>query len=52
MPGIHVIKKKATPSEIKDMLEALNSYIKLAVDVKREVMAGGGMLHNERFCTH
>ncbi len=27
------------------MLEALDSYIKLAVDIKREIVAGGGMLH-------
>ena len=33
------------PTEMKEMLEALNSYIKLAVDIKREVIAGGGMLH-------
>lgn len=45
MMNIHIIKKKASPSEIKEMLEALNSYIKLAIDIKREVMAGGGMLH-------
>lgn len=42
---IHIIKKKATANEIKDMLEALNSYVKLAVDIKRGVVAGGGMLH-------
>lgn len=27
------------------MLVALKSYIKLAVDIKREVLAGGGILH-------
>ncbi len=27
------------------MLKSLNSYIKLAVDIKREIIAGGGMLH-------
>ncbi len=27
------------------MLESLNSYIKLAVDIKRGLVAGGGMLH-------
>lgn len=42
---ICVIKKKAKASEIEEMLEALVSYIKLAVDIKREVVAGGGMLH-------
>jgi hypothetical protein len=42
---IHLIKKKATLGQIKEMLKTLNSYIKLAVDIKREVVAGGGMLH-------
>jgi len=27
------------------MLKALETYIKLAVDVRREVLAGGGVLH-------
>ncbi|MDD2680280.1 MAG: DUF5674 family protein [Candidatus Omnitrophica bacterium] len=42
---IHIIKKHATKEEIHDMLKALKSYIKLAVDIKREVVAGGGILH-------
>lgn len=42
---IHIIQEKATTDEIKEMLEVLSSYIKLAVDVKREVVAGGGILH-------
>ena len=42
---IHLIKKHATKEEIHDMLKALKSYIKLAVDIKREVLAGGGVLH-------
>lgn len=27
------------------MLKNLNSYVKLAVDIKRKVVAGGGILH-------
>jgi hypothetical protein len=42
---IHLIKKKATMSQIKEMMETLNSYIKVAIDIDREVLAGGGMLH-------
>lgn len=30
---------------MKDMLEALGIYIKLAVDIQRHVLAGGGELH-------
>ncbi|MBI4355975.1 MAG: hypothetical protein HY597_05985 [Candidatus Omnitrophica bacterium] len=42
---IHVITDKATPEQIKDMLQELKSYIKLAVDVRRRMVAGGGSLH-------
>lgn len=40
-----LIKKHAKKEEIKQMLQALGSYIKLAVDIKREILAGGGILH-------
>jgi hypothetical protein len=42
---IHLVKKRATSAQIKEMLEALDSYIKLAVDIERKIVAGGGMLH-------
>lgn len=42
---IHLIKKHATKEEIREMLVALKSYIKLAVDIKKKVLAGGGILH-------
>jgi len=42
---IHVITDRATPQQMKEMLEALQTYIKLAVDVRRRVVAGGGALH-------
>ena len=45
MQKIRLIKTTATDTEVKEMLESLSSYIKLAVDVKREIVAGGGMLH-------
>jgi len=28
-----------------DMLQALGTYIKLAVDIRREILAGGGAMH-------
>ncbi len=40
-----IIKKSATKEEIRQMLKALDSYIKLAVDIRREILAGGGILH-------
>ena len=42
---IHLIKRHAKKEDISDMLKALKSYIKLAVDIKREVLSGGGILH-------
>lgn len=42
---IHVVAERATPQQIQEMLAGLKTYIKLAVDVKREILAGGGALH-------
>ena len=40
-----LIKNKATKQQIEEMLKTLKSYIKLAVDVERGILAGGGELH-------
>ena len=42
---IHIVRHRATPAMISEMLQSLGSYVKLAVDVRREVLAGGGELH-------
>jgi len=42
---ILILRDPATPAQVDHMLEALATYIKLAVDVEREVAAGGGELH-------
>ena len=42
---IYIIRDKAAPVQIKEMLEMLQSYIKLAVDIDREILAGGGAMH-------
>jgi hypothetical protein len=42
---IHIIRQCATEKEIREMLEELETYIKLAVDVERNVLAGGGEYH-------
>jgi hypothetical protein len=42
---IHIIRDRATPGQIEEMLQPLGVYIKLAVDIRREVLAGGGVLH-------
>jgi hypothetical protein len=42
---IHVIRQHATQKEIREMLERFGTYIKLAVDVERGILAGGGGYH-------
>jgi len=42
---IYIIREEVTPEQIKDMLQMLQTYIKLAVDIDREVLAGGGAMH-------
>jgi hypothetical protein len=42
---IHVIHSHATAQQMTEMLEVLEGYIKLAVDVERGILAGGGAMH-------
>ena len=42
---VSVIRSRATAQQINKMLNTLGSYIKLAVDIERGVLAGGGALH-------
>jgi hypothetical protein len=42
---LHIIRTQATEQEIEEMLETLETYIKLAVDVRRRILAGGGVMH-------
>ena len=42
---VRIIRQHATDQELADMLEALESYVKLAVDVDRAILVGGGEYH-------
>ena len=42
---IHIVTSRATPQQIQEMLEELGHYMKLAVDVRRRIIAGGGGMH-------
>jgi hypothetical protein len=42
---ILILRDAADPEQIAIMLETLGAYIKLAVDVERALVAGGGELH-------
>ena len=42
---IFVIRQPATAEQVEQMKEFGGDYIKLAVDINREILAGGGELH-------
>ncbi len=42
---IHVVRQPATAQQIKEMLEIHTHFIKAAVDIQQEVLAGGGEFH-------
>lgn len=42
---IHIIREPATAQQIHEMLQDLGTYIKLAVDIDRGILAGGGAMH-------
>lgn len=42
---ILVITKKATGEELQKMAEDLDGYVKIVVDIDREILTGGGKKH-------
>ena len=42
---IHLLRQPATDPQLQEMLEAHGEYMKVAVDVRRGVLAGGGEFH-------
>jgi hypothetical protein len=42
---IHIVRTRATQQQMSEMLEILGAYVKLAVDVQRRILAGGGAMH-------
>ena len=42
---IHIIRTRATPQAMAEMQQMLQTYIKLAVDIQRKILAGGGEMH-------
>ena len=42
---IHLLTDRAKPAQIKDMLDEYGSMIKIAVDIRRNRLAGGGEMH-------
>lgn len=42
---IHLLRERASAEQIAQMREALEDYIKVAVDVAQGILAGGGAMH-------
>jgi len=42
---IYLIRDRATKEQIDEMLQMYGTYIKLAVDIERKILAGGGEFH-------
>ena len=42
---IHFLKDKAQPIQVQEMLDEYSSMIKIAVDIRRNILAGGGEMH-------
>jgi hypothetical protein len=44
---IHVLQEPATRTQILEMIQANRFYIKTVVDIRRQVLAGGGSMHSD-----
>lgn len=42
---IHLVTKRASKAQFDEMLATLGLYIKVAVDIRHDILAGGGELH-------
>ena len=42
---IYVLTGKATSAQLDEMLREYGSMVKLAVDTRRLILAGGGVMH-------
>jgi hypothetical protein len=40
-----ILRERPTPDQLSDLLKVLGTYVKLAVDVERGIVAAGGELH-------
>lgn len=42
---IHLLRERAGPEQIKEMLEEYEGMIKIVVDIRRRILSGGGEMH-------
>jgi Protein of unknown function (DUF5674) len=44
---IHILQKPATTNQIAEMLQANRFYIKTVIDIRQQILAGGGEMHSD-----
>jgi hypothetical protein len=44
---IHILRDKATSEQVAEMLKEYESMIKIVVDIRRRILAGGGEMHSD-----
>jgi hypothetical protein len=44
---IYVLRDKATLDQVTEMLKEYESMIKIVVDIRRQILAGGGEMHSD-----
>lgn len=44
---IHILQNQPIPEQIKDMLQQYETMIKIVVDIRRRILAGGGEMHSD-----
>jgi len=42
---IYILRSRATKQQMDEMIQTLGTYIKLSVDIRHGIVAGGGVLH-------
>ena len=44
---IHLLRTRATSQQVEEMLQEYESMIKIVVDIRRRVLAGGSEMHSD-----
>ncbi|MGH2592239.1 MAG: DUF5674 family protein [Anaerolineae bacterium] len=47
MASVVILREAPSPEQMKELLGVFETFIKLAVDVRREVVAAGGEMHSD-----
>jgi Protein of unknown function (DUF5674) len=44
---IYILRDKATPDQVAEMMKEYESMIKIVVDIRHRILAGGGEMHSD-----